>query len=244
MKEWFATWFDSPYYHILYQHRDYKEAEEFISNLLVHLKPKPYSRILDLACGKGRHSLFLAEKKMDVTGVDLSPQSIEHAQKQQHMRLKFQVHDMRKIHIPNYYNYVFNLFTSFGYFENELDNLSTIQAMRGNLRRNGKLVIDFFNAEKVQNNLVAEEDKLLNDITFHITRKIENERVVKTINFEAEGKAFEFEESVQLIDLKKFEYYLERCEFELIDTFGNYNLDPFNPIDSDRLILLARKPND
>jgi len=116
-KEWFASWFDSPYYHKLYDHRDYSEAELFISNLITYLAPPKSSRALDLACGKGRHSAQLAKNGLKVTGVDLSQESIDHAISLNIDNTSFYTHDMRKPFRINYYNYIFNLFTSFGYFD-------------------------------------------------------------------------------------------------------------------------------
>src|SRR5687768_8108297 len=77
-KEWYETWFDSPYYHILYSHRDNLEASNFLNNLISFVKPSRGARILDVACGKGRHSIYLNDQGFDVTGFDLSEQSIEH----------------------------------------------------------------------------------------------------------------------------------------------------------------------
>src|SRR5690554_744393 len=76
---WFETWFDTSYYHILYQNRDFVEAERFITNLLAFLKLPAGSNCLDLACGKGRHSVFLNKHGLKVTGVDLSENSINEA---------------------------------------------------------------------------------------------------------------------------------------------------------------------
>src|SRR3954449_2448025 len=76
---WFKEWFNSPYYHQLYFNRDMSEAAAFIDKLITHLKPAPGSTMLDVACGKGRHSLQLANKGFDVTGIDLSEDSIQEA---------------------------------------------------------------------------------------------------------------------------------------------------------------------
>ena len=78
-KGWFSDWFNSSYYHTLYQHRDDTEAFQFIDNLLAYLKPLPHATMLDIACGKGRHSKALFDAGFDVTGIDLSPASIEAA---------------------------------------------------------------------------------------------------------------------------------------------------------------------
>ena len=77
-KQWYASWFDTPYYHILYKDRDYTEAQGFMDNLTNYLNIPEGGKILDLACGKGRHSVYLNSLGYDVTGVDLSEKSINH----------------------------------------------------------------------------------------------------------------------------------------------------------------------
>ena len=78
--DWFHDWFNSPYYHLLYRHRDEQEAAAFIERLIGHLQPPPGSRMLDVACGKGRHAVQLARHGFEVTGIDLSEESIAFAQ--------------------------------------------------------------------------------------------------------------------------------------------------------------------
>ena len=114
---WFETWFDSPYYHILYQNRNEKEASIFIDGLIQYLQPKTNQRFLDLACGKGRHALQISEKGFATMGVDLSANSIEFAQQFESKLLHFAVHDMREVIPAAEFDYILNLFTSFGYFE-------------------------------------------------------------------------------------------------------------------------------
>ena len=70
-KEWFESWFSSPYYHILYKNRDDEEAAKFIDNIINFLDPVSNAKILDAACGKGRHSIYLNEKGFDVFQVSL-----------------------------------------------------------------------------------------------------------------------------------------------------------------------------
>src|SRR3989344_5362829 len=120
--EWFECWFDSPYYHVLYKNRDFTEAELFIDNLVQLIKPSKSNRILDLACGKGRHAIYLNKKGFDVTGIDLSEKSIECAKISGNETLHFYTHDMRKLFRSNYFDIVLNLFTSFGYFEQERED--------------------------------------------------------------------------------------------------------------------------
>ena len=123
---WFANWFDSPYYHLLYKNRDEEEAEHFIDNLIAQLQLKKGSRIIDIACGKGRHATYFHKKGMYVVGVDLSANSIAKAKENEKENLQFAVHDMREIFKKNYFDIATNLFTSFGYFDNNEDEQEAI----------------------------------------------------------------------------------------------------------------------
>ena len=238
---WFATWFDSHYYHLLYQHRNDDEAQFFMDNLVQHLQPATEAQILDLACGKGRHSIYLANKGFDVVGVDLSPESIEHAQQFAHDRLQFATHDMREQLSVGPFDYIFNLFTSFGYFPTEEEHVQTLKAMRDGLKnKDSILVIDFFNAHKVIQNLVLAEEKTLSGITFQLNRRVENGYILKDIRFEDKGQQFTFQESVRAFNLNDFKQLLEKAGLELIETFGDYNLSAYDKINSNRLILIAK----
>ena len=148
---------------------------------------------------------------------------------------------MREMYYPEAFDYVFNLFTSFGYFNEDLENLNTLISVKNSLKRGGVLVIDFFNAEKVKNTLVQKEQKIIDGITFNIEREIVNNKVIKHILFEDEGNSYHFSEQVQLIDLDKFSDLLEQARLQLTDIFGNYQLEPFEETTSDRLILIVSK---
>jgi SAM-dependent methyltransferase len=240
-KDWFENWFDSKYYHLLYKDRNDSEAEFFISNLLKYLQPEANSRFLDLACGRGRHSVMLNKHGHKVIGVDLSKNSIEFAKQYQNDALTFEVHDMREMYYPEAFDYVFNLFTSFGYFNEDLENLNTLISVKNSLKRGGRLVIDFFNAEKVKQSLVRNETKVVDGITFNLEREIVNGKVIKHIRFEDEGNSYHFTEQVQLIDLDKFTDLFEQANLQVSDVFGSYKLDDYDENTSDRLILIVSK---
>ncbi|BDS12692.1 class I SAM-dependent methyltransferase [Aureispira anguillae] len=241
MSTWFATWFDSSYYHLLYQHRDDTEAHFFMDNLVQHLQVPEQAKILDLACGKGRHSIYLADKNFDVVGVDLSPESIEYARQFEHKHLHFDTHDMRQPLSVGPFDYIFNLFTSFGYFPSEEEHLQTLQAMKNGLKSpNSTLVIDFFNAHKVIQNLVLSEEKTLSGISFKINRRVENGYILKDIRFEDQGNQFDFQERVRAFTLADFKRLFEQVGLKLVQTFGSFDLKPYDPIHSDRLILIAK----
>lgn len=238
--EWFESWFDSKYYHILYKNRDDDEARFFIQNLITYLKLPKSSKVLDLACGKGRHAAILAENGFETLGVDLAANSIEEAKKHQLQNLKFSVHDMREP-LEEKFNAVFNLFTSFGYFDDLNDNLKVIKSIESMLEPKGGAIIDFMNANKVINNLVYSESKEVDNITFQITRKNENQHIIKTIDFEADGNTYHFEEKVQALKKHDFEQLVQQSNLSIDSIFGDYDLSPFDENTSNRLILVLRK---
>jgi SAM-dependent methyltransferase len=238
---WFESWFDSPYYHILYQHRDETEAKFFLDNLLNELQLPEKASILDLACGKGRHSIYLNSKGYRVTGADLSPESIQAANLHATEDLNFIVQDMREPIKSKLFDAVFNLFTSFGYFDSEAENLKVLEAVRQNLvPEKGIFVLDFMNAAKAVKNLVLSETKELQGIRFEIRRFVENRKIIKEIRFSDKGRDYYFTEMVNAFLLKDFEQMFQRCGLSIEKFYGNYALDAFDVENSDRLILIAK----
>ena len=240
--EWFENWFDSPYYHLLYSHRNYDEAERFIDNLCNYLKLKPGATIWDLACGKGRHSLALNKKGYKVTGTDLSENSIKEASKNKNGSLEFLVHDMRSAFRENEFDAVLNLFTSIGYFSDFEDNYRVFKNIAKALKPGGRLVVDFFNPEKVRKALAVEQLEKRAHITFEIRKEVIGKAVVKNIQFHDQGKDYVFEERVNLLSHDDFNSFAEKAGLQLGEIFGNYNLDPWNAESSDRMILFFNKP--
>ena len=241
MKNWFKAWFDTKYYHILYKDRDLSEAEFFIENLIQDLALPQKTKILDLACGKGRHAKFLNKLGFDVVGVDLSESSIQYAKKMENKMLHFFEHDMR-LPIPGFeFDCVFNLFTSIGYFEDEADNIKMLQSVHSYLKPRGTLIIDFLNIEQVKRDMIEFEIKKIDGIEFNISKSIVNDVIEKTIQFTDKGKEYEYHERVHALTLANFEYFLNAANFEIVKTVGDYKLSDFNVDNSDRLIIFAKK---
>lgn len=240
-ESWFEVWFDSPYYHILYSHRDEEEAVFFLRNLLSFLKPPADARMLDLACGRGRHALFLHAQGFNVTGVDLAPSNIEHAQSQAADGLEFMVHDMRNLLISNHFDYVFNLFTSFGYFDHPHEHLKSVVNMATALKPGGKLILDFMNAKAV-GLTEGTITKSYEGYAFHISKSIERNNIVKKIVVERDNDSHTYEERVALLRKEDFEWLFAQAGLKMEHVFGNYALDAFDENHSDRLILIATKP--
>lgn len=237
--EWYASWFDTPYYHILYKDRDHTEAHLFMDNLTRYLNLPERGKILDLACGKGRHSIYLNSLGYDVTGVDLSKNSIKYAKQFENETLHFEVHDMSKPYHEKF-DAVFNLFTSFGYFDKSEDNLNTIKAIRDDLNEHGFGVIDFMNVDYVIENLVAEDVKTIGGIDFHQKRYVVDDYIIKDISFTDNGKDYQFQERVKAKTLAGFEEFFEQAGVYLLDVFGDYKLRKFHKDTSERLIMIFK----
>ena len=231
-------WFDSDYYHVLYKHRDYNEARNFINNIVEYLDLKKGSKILDLACGIGRHSIYLDKIGFKVVGTDKSPNNIKKAKASKNQDISFL--QMEMIDDTNHkYDVIFNLFTSFGYVNHDY-NLKTIKNIERQLKNDGTVIVDFMNTLFVKNNLVIEETKVIDDLSFKIKRKSDGKHIYKEIKFN-DQKDYSFQEKVMDLSLNDFENYLKRYNLKIIKTFGDYNLNEFDKENSERLIMVIKK---
>lgn len=238
---WFKSWFNSPYYHLLYRRRDEQEAAEFIDHIFKYLQPNKEEWILDFGCGKGRHSIYMNGLGYKVEGIDISEQNIAYAKAFENPRLHFALHDMRETYKPGHFGTILNLFTSFGYFDCSDENLKILKAANANLKPKGRFLIDYLNVDLLKNNLVEKESQEIDGVKFEITRAIKGEMVVKVITVHDRGLSFEFQEQVKLINKQGFKGLLAKAGFEVLDIFGNYDLNQYNPATSPRLIVIARK---
>tara|TARA_A100001011_G_scaffold81495_1_gene84758 strand:+ start:141 stop:878 length:738 start_codon:yes stop_codon:yes gene_type:complete len=232
------NWFNSDYYHILYKNRDKKEAEFFINNLIKKLKIKKGSKILDLACGVGRHSFYLNKMGMNVIGIDNSENNINKAKKIENTYLKFKKKEMTADYGQDF-DFIFNLFTSFGYI-NEEHNFNTFKSINNSLVNQGILVIDYLNVFRIKEELIEKETKKIRNIIFNIKRSFKENFIVKKIKIKDNNEIFYFEERVMELTLNDFKKYLKKFNFKILDVYGNYNLDNYNK-NSERLIMIIKK---
>lgn len=241
-QEWYKTWFDSPYYHLLYQHRDEKEAGDFISRIIDKMRLKDGSIIWDNPCGRGRHTFFLSQYPYVIIGTDISKNNIEYAnEKYKRHNTQFFVHDMRREFYVNYFDAVLNIFTSIGYFEYEYEDKKAIKIMANALKNNSYLLIDFFNINYVIKNIVPHETKEIEGVIFETEKEISSTHVIKTIKINDKGKNFLFKEKVRLLTKEFFLNTFIECNLLVENIFGNYYLEEFNEDNSERMIFLCKK---
>lgn len=240
-KPWYECWFDSPYYHLLYRHRDNDEAAVFLDRLVDKLKIGNGSFILDQACGRGRHALHLHKLGYSVTGIDISSENIGWCSKYEERGLEFFIHDMRKTFRNNYFDAVLSLFTSFGYFEQDEHHHEVVNAACESLKPGGWFVIDFLNTAKAVNTLVPAENRNCGEIQFGIERKFTGGFFVKNICVKDGKKEFRFEERVKGFEKKDFEELFLSSGMKPECFFGDYHLSEYDEMNSERLIVAGRK---
>ncbi len=242
MPKWFESWFDTEYYHLLYNNRDEAEAERFVKNLCSFLKLTKGAAVADIACGKGRHSRVLASLGYKVFGLDISPASIGYAISQAGPHEQYAVHDMRKPFPKTQIDAAFNLFTSFGYFDTEAEDLSALENVLHLLKPGGVFVQDYLNPSYTLSNLKAEETVVRGDISFEIHRYEQDGSVKKDIRVKQGMETHAFQESVKLYSAEDFKRLHTNAGFRVLNTFGDYSLNPFNEKSSPRIILVSEKP--
>ena len=173
----------------------------------------------------------------------IAPENIAQARQQERALLQFAVHDMRQpIEAPPF-DAVLNLFTSFGYFDNESEHQAALHTMASALKPNGVLVIDYLNVDNVRANLVPLEEVEINRIRFTIRRKESATQFIKEITVEdpAMKQPLHFEETVAKFQQADFERMLSKEDLKIRAALGDYSLNAYDPVQSPRLILIAER---
>jgi SAM-dependent methyltransferase len=242
-KEWYKDWFNSVYYHKLYFQRDEKEAEAFINRLMHHFKPAANTSMLDVACGRGRHSRFLAEKGFYVTGIDISGDSINYAKQFETENLQFFQHDMRLPFWINYFDYVFNFFTSFGYFATRREHDDAMRTITQSLKPSGIVLFDYLNVHYVEDRLIHNEIKKVDDTEYEIHRWHDDDYFFKRIIVKdpALSTPFEYTEKVAKFSLGDFTDMLSFQKMQVIEVFGDYELNSYDLRKTPRMIIVAKR---
>ena len=236
--DWFEQWFGEDYLHI-YQHRDEEEAEHAVELIASNLAGREINSVLDLGCGAGRHTKALFERWWTV-GLDLSMALLKVARIES-SDAPYVRSDMRELPFADEsFDLVVNLFTSFGYFEEDSDHARVLARVRAATRRGGTFVIDFLNAGHVRRKLVPYEERVENGITIEQRRTISSDDrfVEKRIRLRERGK--EYIERVRLLSAADLERMLGAAGFDVLKRFGDYNGAGWSE-SSPRTILFASR---
>jgi SAM-dependent methyltransferase len=236
MTEWFEEWFGEEYLQ-LYPHRDAAEAERAVSLIIGQVGFQGGWRVLDVACGAGRHARAFETAGARCVGLDLSAALLRVARRVTTSPLVRA--DMRALPIrPRSMDLTVNLFTSFGYFDHDREHAEALGEMVGTVRPGGWFVIDFLNARAVRSRLVPRETQRLNGMDVEVERSVspDGRHVCKTIRT-ADGRRFS--ERVRLFGAAEIESMLAAAGVTVRLRFGDYDASPLLP-HSPRSILLGR----
>jgi SAM-dependent methyltransferase len=248
MVPWYRSWFGEEYLH-LYPHRDQEEADQAVGLLLEQLEARSAGgggpegrRVLDLGCGAGRHLKALAEAGLRPLGMDLSLPLLREARNTAPGCSRVRG-DMR--HLPfadGSFDVVTSFFTSFGYFDADAEDRKVLAEMDRVLRPDGRILLDFLNAEQVRANLEPRDERMVDGKRVIQLRELVDggRRVEKRIRIRGMGVEEDFVERVRLYDAAKLEGLLGSVGLRVEARFGDYGGGAAGPT-APREILLARR---
>lgn len=239
MTEWFEQWFGEEYLR-LYRHRDEEDASAAVS-LLAAMVPVDQRRVLDLACGPGRHAKLIQAAGGRVVGFDLSMPLLSRARHRAMPPLTVVRGDMRLLPFaPAAFDIVVNLFTSFGYFADDDQHRTVLRETTGVLNRGGRLVLDYFNSERLLASLVKHEEREIGRQRVIIERRLSEDArfVIKEMHLMDDGR--HFMERVRLFSPDELEALVTETGLVMEHSFGDYDGSPLAR-SSPRAIIFAKK---
>lgn len=250
---WFEEWFNDERYLKLYAGRDDIEAEALIDIIqratqLHPLKPDkkmtdPPVRVLDVACGPGRHAIVLAKRYFEVTAVDLSMSLLHHAHaraQKEKLNIRFLQLDMRSLDFSDEFDLAVQLFSSFGYFDTVEEDFQVLTGVRKSLKDTGLYVLDLMNPFVLERTLVGKSLRKIDGEKIVEERRIEDGIVIKDISISKGRAKEEFQEKVRLYTPQTIERMLREAGFLPTHWFGDYAGLPFDQDKSRRMIIVSK----
>ena len=241
---WYRDWFNSENYLRVYGHRNQEEADRLVELITKRLNLRANTSVLDMACGAGRHAVSFAKLGFKVTAVDLSQLLISEAKKnadQEGVALDFILSDILEYETDKKFDLVVNLFTSFGYFDEDEENYAVVKKAYDVLNSGGYFVIDYFNKDFLVKNLVPTSVFSEDGLRIIQSRAIEKTRIVKKITITNSGSSEEFYESVRLYSFDEILNYIKKAGFKIDKQYGDYFGNNYESESSPRLIIFAMK---
>lgn len=250
---WYREWFGADYLD-LYAHRDAAEAERHVDFVMQHLDPSGHApsgegpsgpgtappRVLDLACGSGRHSAALRRRGLRTFGVDLSLVLLAHPP-----RIAAAQGDMRRLPFRGEsFDWVLNFFTSFGYFERERENFEVLEEIVRVLRPSGRFLIDFLNRDHALRDLRARETRQIAGRRVDIERWYDeaSRRINKRMRLVGDGGGVRtYLESVRAYGHDEVTIGLRWAGLETEAVYGSFAGEPYARDTSERLIIVGHR---
>ncbi|MBP1931159.1 class I SAM-dependent methyltransferase [Ammoniphilus resinae] len=242
MSEWYERSFQEDYLRI-YAHRDERKATQELEKLISFVPVSKGQKVLDLCCGQGRHSRWLASLGLQVVGVDLSAVLLAEAIKQSlNMNILYMRADVREVHFNEEMDHVVNLFTSFGYFSEDEENEKVFRNASRALKPGGYFVFDYLNPGYLRQHINPYSETEQGDLMIKQYRSINEQFVEKKIIIQEMGEnSRQYEEKVKLYGIDQLKHMLQRNGLEIVQLFGDYDASNYQLEESPRIIYICRK---
>lgn len=237
---WYTEWFGTRYYKLLYGHRDEDDARAWADLILSRAHLPSGAELLDMGCGRGRHARLFAAQGLNVTGIDLSAESIADARRGC-PGATFRVHDMRTAFAKDRFDAVICLFTSLGYSGDRADDQRAVDTAAAALKPGGLFVLDLLNGAIVRKELVEEDCQIEGDVRFTMQRRVEGDTIIKDIHVDDRGCSHRFTERVHAWTVDEVRAMVTEAGLRLEDVTDGPRPEPFDPSSSDRIVIWARK---
>jgi SAM-dependent methyltransferase len=238
---WYIKSFQDDYLKI-YSHRTDEAAKEEVNHITSLLNMETNKNVLDLCCGNGRHSRQLYKLGYQVTGIDLSTVLLQEAeQKNDHNAIRYLHRDVRDLPFKEEFDYVLNLFTSFGYFEQVEENMKVFTSIYNSLKQDGEFLIDFLNPGYVKNTLVPYSERTVDDLLIIEKRRIEGKKVCKDIEIHQGEQVRSYQEQVNLFEYDEMESMIQHSGLELTQVYGDLEQHTYDALESPRMIIIGKK---
>lgn len=233
---WYQEWFGEEYLE-LYSHRDADEAREQVRFCRDQFGTLP-GRLLDLACGTGRHIQELQCAGYEVVGCDLSYTLLQSGLGE-NGEMSVVRADMRSLPFGTAsFSGLVNFFTSFGYFATEEENLRVVREMSRVLKADGLFLFDYLNVQRELDQLVQHETRETPMGHVHIERWFD--RSDRSFNKRITIAGRRYLERVRGYDLDEIAVMFTSHGLTIRSTFGDFDGSPFTTR-SPRLIIVGGK---
>jgi SAM-dependent methyltransferase len=240
-----AAWFNCKYFPIYYSHRNILEAETLVDKILITLNAKKNQTAVDFCCGRGRYSIALNKRGLRVVGVDFSSNQIKYAKAFENENLKFVLSDIASFTNFECFDYAFNFFSSFGYTNDET-NIKILKTINKCLKPLGKFVLDYWNPSNLKYIEMFEGSsrskiKYKQGFDFQVNATINDGFYKKEIIVKDGELISTFKEQIMVLKLKDFQEYFSECGFKINCVFGDYKLERYQELSSERMIFIVEK---
>ncbi|HUV74824.1 MAG TPA: class I SAM-dependent methyltransferase [Anaerolineae bacterium] len=230
---------------VLFTEGRWENAPAEVEAMVALLGLPPGAKVLDLCCGVGRHSLELARRGFQVTGLDRTAAYLEEARRRaskEGLEIEFIQEDMRTFVRPEAFDAVINYFTSFGYFESEDDDREVVEKAYSSLRSGGVLLMDMMGKEilarifsergwrEEDDMLILEDRQVAPDWSTVYNRWI----ILK------DGGRREVTVTTRLYSAAELCRLLKECGFERVEVYGDLTGAPYD-IQARRLVVVAQR---